>query len=360
MKSKRLAAAAAAIIMTISALSSCGTSIIKNEQIKEGEGADSQSSAVTELDSAADSDSDIVADVSGNYEDTIFESVDVPYIEYTKTYQAESGTIIGSGASVLRDRANFKGEGYVNGATTENWSISFDLPESQFYNITISTASDKGVNSQLYVNGKVVWIFRTSGDGNFSEKNLENIWLEKGINEITIESTENQVDVDYVTIESNNDISSLNPDLSSSTLSNPNATYRAQAVYQLLCSNYGKQVITAQHVTPGGDDEADAVSQLTGKYPAVRVSDIGGYTKGDIKDIGLTQKYFKKGGLVAYDWYWIDPAAKKDSGSTAIEIKDVSFDVRKAMPPEVEVKDDDSSKSEGDTTTENTDNTSDG
>ncbi len=345
MRSKRIAAAAAAMMMTVSALSSCGTSIIKNEQIKKETTAKNDSAAAVETDVTDDGNTEITADQAGEhtYEETIFESVDVPYIEYTKTYQAESGTIIGSGATVLRDRANFKGEGYVNGATPDNWSISFDLPESQFYNITVSTAADKGVNSQLYVNGKVVWIFRTSGEGSFSEKHLENIWLEKGINEITIESTENQVDVDYVTFESNKDISSLNPDLSASVLSNPTASYRAQAVYQLLCSNYGKQVITAQHEEPGSNATTDIVKELTGKTPAIRVTDIAGYTKQDIKEIDLAQKYFKDGGLVAYDWYWIDPNGKNDS--TAIEIKDVAFDVRKAIPPEVEVKEDDSSSS---------------
>ena len=348
MSSKRIAAGAAAIVMTVSALSSCGTSIIKNEQIKKETKAGNDSSAAVETD-AEDTEGEEIAPTikmdGQTYEDTIFESVDVPYVEYNKTYQAESGTIIGSGAAILRDRANFKGEGYVNGATPDNWSISFDLPEGQFYNITISTASDKGVNSQLYVNGKVVWIFRTSGDGSFAEKHLENIWLDKGINEIKIGSTENQVDVDYVTLESNNDISALNPDLSSSVLSDPNASYRAQAVYQLLCSNYGKQVITAQHVTPSGSDETDAVRSLTGKSPAIRIADIGGYTKNDIKDIGIAHKYFKDGGLVAYDWYWIDPSGKKDS--KAIEIKDVAFDVRKAVPAEVEVKEDDSSTADG-------------
>lgn len=358
MRSKRIAAGAAAIVMTVSAFSSCGTSIIKNEQIKKETKAKGDSSAAVETDSSGEENlinpSDITMD-GQTYEDTIFEAIEVPYVEYNKTYQAESGTIIGSGATILRDRANFKGEGYVNGATPDNWSISFDLPEAQFYNITVNTAADKGVNSQLYVNGKVVWIFRTSGDGSFSEKHLENIWLEKGINEIKIESTENQVDVDYVTLESNKDINSLNPDLSSSVLSDPKASYRAQAVYQLLCSNYGKQVITAQHVTASGNSETDAVKSLTGKSPAIRITDIGGYTKNDIKDVGLAQKYFKSGGLVAYDWYWIDPSGKKDS--KAIEIKDVAFDVRKAVPPEVEVKDDSSSEAETTEDTTSSDNT---
>ena len=336
MRSKRIAAGLAAAVMTLSALGSCGTSITNNEKIDKNKEADSAVSAVTELtDSAADEVAINANDgVIPTYEETTFEAVDVPYVEFSKTYQAESGTIVGSGAAVMKDRANFKGDGYVNGANLDNWSLSFDLPESQFYNIVVSTASDKGVNSSLYVNGKAVWIFRTAGDGTFAEKKLENIWLEAGINEIKIESTENQVDIDCITIESNKEINSLNPDLSASTLCNANASYRAQAVYQLLCSDYGKQVLTAQHITAGADAEADATAELTGKYPAIRVSDMSGYTKGDIKDIGLTQKYFQSGGLVAYDWYWIDPTAKE---GTAIEIKDVNFDLRKAMPAQVDV-----------------------
>ena len=52
MKAKKLAAAAAAAMIAITALSSCGTSIIKNEQID-------TSSASSAADSAADVQGDV-------------------------------------------------------------------------------------------------------------------------------------------------------------------------------------------------------------------------------------------------------------------------------------------------------------
>lgn len=328
MKAKRLAAAAAALVMAVTALGSCGTSMNKNEKI-DSSTADSSGSG-EELSSSDNGEGEGDEPVIPVYTDTNFDAVAVPYVEYKKTYQAESGTIIGDTAAVKRDRASFKGDGYVQGADLENWTLSFDLPESQFYNITVQTASDSSVNCSLYINGKEVWIFRTIGDGNFTEKNLENIWLEAGINEISMRSTEARADIDYVTIEANQDISTLNPDLSNAVLSNPKANYRAKALYSILCSNYGKQVLTAQHDTAGGASETALVTEITQKAPAVRVADIGGYTKQNTKDVSQAIKYFNAGGLVAYDWYWIDPFGNKNSEK--FEIADVDFDITKAVP----------------------------
>ncbi len=333
MRSRRIAAAAAAAVMTVTALGSCGTSMNKNNS-----SADSKQSESSSVTDSAESTSD--SEGSGGdtavpvYNETNFDAVTVPYVEYSKTYQAESGTLISDTASVKKERASFKGEGYVSGANQENWSMSFDLPESQFYNISIQTAADSAVNCRLFINGREVWIFRTAGDGNFSEKFLENIWLEKGINEITVQSTNDLVDIDYIKIESNADISTLNPDLSTAVLSNPHANYRAQALYQILCSNYGKQVLTAQHDTAGGSSETALVQQLTNKAPAIRVSDMGLYTKQNTKDVTQAINYFEAGGLVAYDWYWIDPSGDKNSDK--FEVKDISFDIKKAIPETVE------------------------
>ncbi len=337
MKLKRLVAASAAAVMALSAFTSCGTSIIKNEKISGDDSSSEGESAVTDLSSESDSnyDEESVA-VSAATTETNFDTIEIPYTEYSETYQAESGTFTGEGATVKKDRASFKGDGYVEGANLENWSISFDLPESQFYNITVQTAADRSLNASLYVNGQQVWIFRTSGDGVFSTKNLENIWLEEGINEITIESTDDAVDIDYIKIEANSEISTLNPDLSNAELSNENADYNAKALYSLLCSDYGNQVLTAQHDTAGSLSETNTVEQVAGKSAAIRVSDIGGYTKGNIKDISKAEKYAEKGGIIAYDWYWIDPSG--DESSTDIEITNTDFDITKAVPEKIEVE----------------------
>ncbi|MCD8096110.1 MAG: hypothetical protein LUE12_08305 [Ruminococcus sp.] len=333
MKLKRLAAACVSAIIALTTFASCSTSISQNEKITTDE--DSSVSATTELSSGTDSVSDTSSGDSQSTE-VSFENVEVPYVEYSKTYQAESGMIIGDDISIKKDRASFKGDGYISGATLENWSLSFDLPESQFYNITVMTAADSALNSTLYVNGEAVWIYRTTGDGVFAEKTLSNIWLEEGINEITIESTENAVDIDYVKIEASDDVSSLDMELSDASLSNDSASYRAQALYSLLCSDYGNQVLTAQHDTAGTTAETDAVKELTSKYPAIRVSDIGAYTKYNVKDISKAIDYFENGGIVAYDWYWIDPSG--DENSTDIEISEVDFDITNAMPEKIEVE----------------------
>lgn len=325
MKLKKIAAWAAAAVMTLSVFASCGTSIIKNEKVKKNN--DSSSIASIEADTKLDSQPDTVSNDTAQYTETNFEAIEVPYVEYKKTYQAETGTLSGDKASVLKERADFRGDGYVSGADKGSWSLSFDLPESQFYNITAQVASDKAVNCRLFINGSEVWIFRASGSGQFEEKKLENIWLQEGINEITVQSTDDAVDIDFITIQSNEEISSLNPDLSAAALSNPKASYQAKALYSILCSNYGRQVITAQHDSEGDSATTELVKKITDKYPAIRFSEIGGYTRKNTKEISQAKKYAASGGLIGYDWYWLDPM-----GSDTFEIADCNFDITKAKP----------------------------
>ena len=330
MKAKKLAAAAAAAMIAITALSSCGTSIIKNEQIDTSSASSAADSAADIQGDAQTSDSS-AADTENTQQQVNYDAIEVPYVEYKKTYQAESGTIIGDTASVKKERASFKGDGYVTGANQDNWSLSFDLPESQFYNITVQTAADKNTNCRLYVNGKEVWVFRSTSNGTFEERKLENIWLDKGINEITIRSTDDAADIDYVTIEANKDISALNPDLSAAKLSNANADYNAKALYSLICSNYGKQILTAQHDSVGSTETTDLVATMTeGKYPAIRWSEIGGYTRSNTKEVTAAKAYAAEGGIVAYDWYWLDPAGGND-----FEVAKTNFDIKKAVPEKV-------------------------
>ncbi len=337
MKFKKTAAAAAAVITAFSAVS-CGTSISKNNKIKSNDSrasANSAASAVTELSSSTDPSAQAQETEPVVFTQTNFDAIEVPYVEYSKTYQAETGTLMQNTVSVKTDRAQFKGDGYISGADLDNYSLTFDLPESQFYNITVQTASDSAKNCRLFVNGSEVWIFRTNGDGAFSEKNLENIWLEAGLNEISFTSTDSAVDIDYIKIEANEEISSLSPDISDAKLSNKNADYHAKALYSLLCSNYGKQILTAQHVEAGGNDEIKLVKSITDKAPAIRSADIGGYTQGNPKDINKMIKYVKtNGGIAAYDWYWTDPAHE----SKKFEIADMDFDIRKAVPETVIVE----------------------
>lgn len=330
MKAKKLAAAAAAAMIAITALSSCGTSIIKNEKIDTSSASSAADSAADVQGDAQTSDSS-AADTENTQQQVNYDAIEVPYVEYKKTYQAESGTIIGDTASVKKERASFKGDGYVTGANQDNWSLSFDLPESQFYNITVQTAADKNTNCRLYVNGKEVWVFRSTSNGTFEERKLENIWLDKGINEITIRSTDDAADIDYVTIEANKDISALNPDLSAAKLSNANADYNAKALYSLICSNYGKQILTAQHDSVGSTETTDLVATMTeGKYPAIRWSEIGGYTRSNTKEVTAAKAYAAEGGIVAYDWYWLDPACGND-----FEVAKTNFDIKKAVPEKV-------------------------
>ena len=63
-------------------------------------------------------------------------------MKFSKSVEAETGAVSGK-AKVKSDRKGYKGKGYVtNISTEEDWSREIELTDSQYYNLTITVASD--------------------------------------------------------------------------------------------------------------------------------------------------------------------------------------------------------------------------
>lgn len=331
MRIKHFAATAAAVCCAF-ALTSCGNAINRNDKI---EIPDSDSIITT-------TSATIAAPDEPEPEVRSFDEITVTpklteYTEFSKAYNAESVDLKGK-AKVSDEREGFKGKGYVTGITQQSdWELSFDLPTKQYYNISITVASDESVMNGIAVNGEKISEFTTDGSGKFQTISFNNIMLDKGVTKISIVPENGVLDVDYAEIKASEDISKLSQTLKDPALVNKNADYNAKALYQYICESYGKNVILGQHDTMGTTYETELIYRTTGKYSAMRFGDmmyVTGKENSEQFENELTaaEHWYTNGGIVGYMWNWTSPADKDNLDSIYAENSD--FDLSKAVTKE--------------------------
>ena len=262
--------------------------------------------------------------IVGNYMD---------FTAYGATVQAEDGKLSG-GAKVDNKREGFKGKGYVTGlASPADWSVEFDLPQSQYYHAIIVVATDEKKKNAILVDGKRLSEFSTSGNGHFEIITVRNNYLEKGKHTITLENPDAKTDIDYVSLGASEDIANIKFRLSNPELSNKNSDENTKALYHYICTSYGSKVMLGQHDTVGTSLETDLIYQTTGKYPAVRFGDMMLQTASTDPaketELACAEKFAKDGGLIGYMWHWTAPMGKRGYYST-----DTDFDITKAVTKE--------------------------
>ncbi|WP_298486054.1 glycosyl hydrolase [uncultured Ruminococcus sp.] len=322
---------AASVAAAICALSGCGVQIGKNESMT----APEKTSVVTTTKKQANKDSDSKTDEQQvkNYEETKVVANAIPYVKYSKSYNAETGSVTGK-AKVKSDRKGYKGKGYVtNISAEEDWSREFELSDSQYYDLTITVASDVPCVNGIAVNGKKIQDFSASGTGKFEKITFKNIYIESGQAAITLIPEDGGLDVDYLTLTASEDISKLDLSIKKPALVNKDSDYNAKALYQYLCDSYGKQVILGQHDTIGTSAETDMIFKTTGKYPAIRFGDLMLATEKDSitteTEINTAIDWASKDGIVGYMWHWAAPDDKREYYADQTD-----FDIKKAVTKE--------------------------
>lgn len=322
---------AASVAAAICALSGCGVQIGKNESMT----APEKTSVVTTTKKQANKDSDSKTDEQQvkNYEETKVVANAIPYVKYSKSYNAETGSVTGK-AEVKSDRKGYKGKGYVtNISAEEDWSREFELSDSQYYDLTITVASDVPCVNGIAVNGKKIQDFSASGTGKFEKITFKNIYIESGKAAISLIPEDGGLDVDYLTLTASEDISKLDLSIEKPALVNKDSDYNAKALYQYLCDSYGKQVILGQHDTIGTSAETDMIFKTTGKYPAIRFGDLMLATEKDSitteTEINTAIDWASKDGIVGYMWHWAAPDDKREYYADQTD-----FDIKKAVTKE--------------------------
>lgn len=93
-----------------------------------------------------------------------------------------------------------------------------------------------------------------------------------------------------------------------SSLSNPNASREAKALYEYLCRMEGKGILAGQQECPAAGrfgSEMRYIKALTGTLPAIRGLD---FIHNDFEGVVRRSKaWWKKGGIVSICWHWGTP-----------------------------------------------------
>ena len=326
MRHYRIMAAAVAAICT---LSGCGVQIGRNESMT----APEKTSVVTTTKKQTNDDSKADEQALKSYEETKIVANAIPYVKFSKSVEAETGSVSGK-AKVKSDRKGYKGKGYVtNISAEEDWSREIELTDSQYYNLTITVASDVPCVNGIAVNGKKLQDFSASGSGKFEKVTFKNIYIEKGKTAISVIPVDGGLDVDCLTLTASEDISNLDLTISKPALSNKDSDYNAKALYQYLCESYGKQVLLGQHDTIGTSAETDMIYKTTGKYPAIRFGDLMLATEKDSittdTEMNIAMDWASKDGIVGYMWHWAAPDDKREYYADQTD-----FDIKKAVTKE--------------------------
>lgn len=319
----------AAAVAAICTLSGCGVQIGRNESMT----APEKTSVVTTTKKQTKDDSKADEQAVKSYEETKIVANAIPYVKFSKSVEAETGAVSGK-AEVKNDRKGYKGKGYVtNISAEEDWSREIELTDSQYYDLTITVASDVPCVNGIAVNGKKLQDFSASGSGKFEKVTFKNIYIEKGKTAISVIPVDGGLDVDCLTLTASEDISKLDLTISKPALSNKDSDYNAKALYQYLCESYGKQVLLGQHDTIGTSAETDMIYKTTGKYPAIRFGDLMLATEKDSittdTEMNIAMDWASKDGIVGYMWHWAAPDDKREYYADQTD-----FDIKKAVTKE--------------------------
>ena len=218
--------------------------------------------------------------------------------------EMESGNL--AGGYIADDRENYSGSGYV---TTDGKSVAVEvtvnIPVSQHYNFTVRAVSERPATGTFWCDG----VFSgkelsLAGTGDYETVRYDNIYFAEGAYTFTFGTFTDTVDLDCIYFEISEAMETLDYKADSG-LSNENASDSAKKLYKYITSNYGKSVISGQQCAQGSNAELEAIHRATGRYPAIRFSDLSGYSSGgDSGDIELMLEWAKSGGIVGYSWYW--------------------------------------------------------
>ncbi len=232
-------------------------------------------------------------------------------MEFSCTVEAELAAPA-EGVSVMTDKAGYSGEGYVDISNNPAFSLTVEIPASQFYKVTARHCAGGHKENPLFFNGsKAMNIVSESGD--WVETTVDGIYLEKGTNTITIGDGWSWFSLDSITIQNGETLSdSIYEDIDD-TLCNPYANLKTQNTYQYLKAIYGKRTLAGQCTNYGTNNETDAIFGGTGKHAAVRTFDFiydsmsCWQVEPPADDVDLAIQWSNDGGIVVYDWHWNAP-----------------------------------------------------
>lgn len=239
----------------------------------------------------------------------------------------------GSGEDFDMTKFSGKGFSYLDQKGT-SVSVEVDVPEEGLYELTISYCEPSDPNKKIqYLNingvnqGEVCFPHNLG----FTETSGGVVNLKKGKNTIEFKAYWGYTYFDYLTLKpASEKLSNLQP---TRVLSNPNASQTTYNLYNYLCDQYGKHILSGQQEYCGdhnynlwnspdvfikdNEEEFEFLEKETGKQPAVRGIDLLTYNSTtEWKDHAPERaiEWFNKyHGIVTLTWHWSVPSSKDDT-----------------------------------------------
>ncbi|MCL2697184.1 MAG: hypothetical protein FWE74_03775 [Oscillospiraceae bacterium] len=230
---------------------------------------------------------------------------------FSETLQTEDITSYAN----LDELTGFHGSGYIELEERRTADFEFNVPSSQHYSIGIRAVSASGEEDAvvaLTAAGAQQGAYYVRVSETFEDYRLHGIYLEAGVNRLSLTVLKGSVYADEVTIR---DFELPEARFNTSRLpANQNASNNVRLLMDYLGEMFGQRVLLAQHVTAGTNTEIGAVYEVTGRLPAIRVSDLMSYSRSFTgekplqDDINLALEWHGSGGIVSYDWTWFSPS----------------------------------------------------
>lgn len=266
-----------------------------------------------------------------DYHEADIREFPVQQIDFIAKLNAESSVHDGA----LRDDGEFDESGYIKlreGNTMEHILMA---NTTQFYRIVLAARSTDGASVTLKADGNVLGTFyipkREPGeDGSFpfEYSEVDCLYFTAGSNNLKFVVESGSADIDYILAESSKRVSD-EPYEVYSACANPYSSFRVIETMSYFSEIYGKQILTAQNVSPASNAEIDAVFRATGRYPAIRSGEIA-YTTLDADEdkervkaeTDIAVGYCEAGGLQSYIWHWYSPNIRQsvDAGDFKLDM----------------------------------------
>ena len=262
-------------------------------------------------------------------------------VEFEKTLECEAA----DGGLLISDDKDYSGDGYIEFSAYGEITFDVEFPTTQFYGFDLTAFSEEGGTVSLIIdgtrvidaengeykrqNGLAAEFYQLPQSDVFSVYSSCPVYLENGEHKITLQTVNGTAALDRLDIKNTEAVSDQRYYAAGKWISGSGINSGKVALMDYFKEIYGEKTLTAQYVTPDTNAEIEAIAKNTGRFPAIRASDLRYYTesgekmnKSPNRDIQLALSWANNGGLVCYSWYWYTPM-----GNTTFYLDEADFDM---------------------------------
>ncbi len=246
-------------------------------------------------------------------------------------YQAEDQELTAA-FQAYNSKEDYTGSGYVSGlqgALQNNFVFKTEVPSSQHYDITVIVCAESGGEFTLSLNDTELKALEVDAGDFFTSITIPGIYMESGMNTVSVKQLSGDMYLDCLELRNN---TSLVPqkELEASPC-NEKSSSETRELLSFISENYGKTIISGQHVSSSDNEEIERIVKTTGKYPVIRFADLyfasaNGGQPDNTDTIISCAEWAEIGGITGLMQHWYAPL-----GASECLTQDGGFSLEKAV-----------------------------